>query len=419
MVAAGDTAQGSKGLPLAAGHQQQGFAVGQVANLLDRHEQFIRAAHVAKLARLGDHVEHGAAQQTDLAAMLHRQLEDHRDPVGRAGKGGENHPAFGITNVAIEVGEHGPLRRRETGQLGVGGITEKAQHPLLAVVGHALDVEILAIDRGVVEFEVAGEDHHASGGGNRQGEAVGEGVGVADELHLEVLPNLHHVAWRDGLEDRAIHHARFLHLAREHGEGQTGPIDHRNREVLEVVGNATDVIFMAVGHDHAANPLLVFAQIAGIGQHHVDAMHAIAGEGEAAIHQHQVIAVFKNAGVFADLMQTTEGNHPQGGLLVVGFGAGGAGVTGDRIGWAHQGKGRERDAGGPDRTGNWADAMPPNRSAGRAAGRWGWRAGIGLGVRWDAGLPGLWLIVRAHHWRRRQGEDGGRPRASRSTPARL
>ena len=47
-------------------------------------------------------------------------------------------------------------------------------------------------------------------------------------------------------------------------------------------------------------------------------MHAIAGEGKAAIHQHQVIAVFKNASIFADLMQTAEGNHPQGGLLVGG-----------------------------------------------------------------------------------------------------
>ena len=125
--------------------------------------------------------------------MLHGELEDHRDPVGGAGEGGENHPALGIADVAIEVGEHGPLGRRETGQLGVGGITEQAQHPLLAVVGHALDVEILAIDRGVVEFEVSGEDHHASGGGDRQGEAIGERVGVADELHLEVLTHLHHI----------------------------------------------------------------------------------------------------------------------------------------------------------------------------------------------------------------------------------
>ena len=122
-----------------------------------------------------------------------------------------------------------------------------------------------------------------------------------------------------------------------------------------MVGNAPDVIFMAVGHDHAANPLLVFAQIAGVGQHHVDAMHAIAGEGETAIHQHQVIAIFKNAGVFTNLMQTAEGNDPQDGLFIGGLGTAGAGNTGDRIGWAHwgKGKGRERDAG--------LNATPPDR----------------------------------------------------------
>jgi hypothetical protein len=34
-------------------------------------------------------------------------------------------------------------------------------------------------------------------------------------------------------------------------------------------------------------------------------MHAIAWKGEARIHHHQIIAVFKYAGVFTNLMQST------------------------------------------------------------------------------------------------------------------
>ena len=55
-------------------------------------------------------------------------------------------------------------------------------------------------------------------------------------------------------------------------------------------------------------------------------MHAIAGEGQAGIHQHQVIAVLKDAGVLADFMQAAEGDHPKGGLafglaVVTGLGS--------------------------------------------------------------------------------------------------
>ena len=313
-------------LPLATGHQQQGFAIGQIADLLDRNKQVIRGTHIAQFARFGDHIEHGATQQAHLAAVLECQLENHRDPMDRAGEGGDDDPTLSLGDMAIQMGEHRTLRRTEARQLSVGGVGKQTQHTLLAVMGKTGDVEVLAVHRSVVELEVTGENDHASRSCDRQRVAVGHRVGVADELHRKMLTHLHHLAGGDGLQDGAIHHPRFLHLPGENREGEAGPVDDRNIEVLEVVGNATDVIFMAVGNDHAANPLLVFAQIAGVGQHHVDAMHAIAGEGETAIHQHQVIAVLEDAGVLADFMQAAEGDHPKGGLafglaVVTGMGS--------------------------------------------------------------------------------------------------
>ena len=87
--------------------------------------------------------------------------------------------------------------------------------------------------------------------------------------------------------------------------------------MLEVVGNATDVVFMTMGDDHAADPLLVLAQEAGVREHHIHPVHAVAGEGQTGIHQHQVIAVLEHTGVLADLVQTTQGNHPKAGLLTL------------------------------------------------------------------------------------------------------
>ena len=392
MFTAGDAAEGRQRFALAAGHQQKGFAVGQVADLLDGNEQVVGGTHVAELAGLGDHVEHRAAQQAHLAAVLHRQFEDHRNAMDRAGEGGDDHPAVCLADVAIQIREHGPLRRSETGDLGVGGIAEQAQHPLLAVVGQALQVEGLPIDGGVVELEVAGEDDHAGGRRDGQREAVGHRVGVTDELHLEVLADMHDIPRADRLDGGAVGDARLLHLPLQHRHRQAGAVDDRDVEVLEVVRDAADVIFVAVGDDHAADALLVLAQIAGVGHHHIDAVHAVAGEGETGIDEHQLIAVFEDAGVLADLVQAAQRNDAQ--ALVLGFGAvagadDGIDVLTGHVGKERVGSGREREA--------EADVTLE----------------ISLGVRWDAGRPGSRKGAVARRYRRKEGEVGGHPPASR------
>ena len=336
---AGDAAQGGEGFALAAGHQQQGFAIGQITDLLDRHEQIIRSAHVAELACLGDHIQHRTAQQAHFAAVLEGELKNHRHPMDRAGEGGDDHPAFRLGDVAIQAGEHRALWRAEAGDFSVGGIAEQAEHALLAVVGEASHVKGFAVHRCVVKLEVAGEDHRPHWCGDGQREAVRHRVGVADELDGEVLPHLHHIPRRNGLQDGAIHHTSFLHLAGEHGQRQAWAVNHGDIEVLEVVGNATDVIFVTVGHDHAADAILVFLEIAGIRHHHVDAVHAVAGEGQTGIHQHDVVAVFEHASVLTDLVQAAERNHTQAGLA--GSAVAVAAVAADGLN-SHSGRGCRR-----------------------------------------------------------------------------
>ncbi len=120
--------------------------------------------------------------------------------------------------MAIQAWEYRALGGAEARHLSVGGVAEQAKHALVAVMGQASHIKGLAIHRRVVKLKVAGEDNRAHRGGDGQRKAVCHRVGVADELHREVLAHLHHIARRDGLKDGAIHHTRLLHLAGEHGQ---------------------------------------------------------------------------------------------------------------------------------------------------------------------------------------------------------
>ena len=308
MLGPGNPAQGSQVFSLAAGHEQQQLPIRHIPQLLHGEEEVVGTADVAQFPGLGDHVEHGASQKTHPAAVLEGQLQDHADPVNRAGKGGHQDAALRLGNVAIQVGEHCPLRRRKAGQLRIGGVAKQAQDPIFPVPGQAMQIKSLPIHGGVVKLEVPGEDNDAHRSGDGQGETIGDGVGIANELDAEVLPHLDHFSWSDCLGVGAITHPRLLHLVVQERQGQAGAVDDGNRKVSQVVGNAANVVFMPVGHDHAPDALLILAEVGGIRHDHVDPVHVVAGEGEAGIHQHQLVPVFKNTGVFSNLMEAAKGN---------------------------------------------------------------------------------------------------------------
>ena len=109
-------------------------------------------------------------------------------------------------------------------------------------------------------------------------------------------------------ENGPIGHARFLEFAFEQRQRQTRTIHDRNINLFQVKRNAADVIFMAVGDNHPLDFVLVFTQIGHVRQHNINAVHSITREGQTRIQQHNFVAVFKHAGVFADFVQSAEGN---------------------------------------------------------------------------------------------------------------
>ena len=76
----------------------------------------------------------------------------------------------------------GPVKPRA---IDVGAVGEERQHALRAELGEAVQVEVLAVDRRLIDLEVAGVDDHADRRRDRQRHAVRHAVRDADELDRE------------------------------------------------------------------------------------------------------------------------------------------------------------------------------------------------------------------------------------------
>ena len=82
-------------------------------------------------------------------------------------------------------------------------------------------------------------------------------------------------------------------------------------ELLHGIGDGADVILVAVGDEHALEPVLVVDQVGKVGDHEIHAVHVLVGERHAAVDDDHILAILDDGAVLADLIQTAEGNNFQ------------------------------------------------------------------------------------------------------------
>ena len=97
----------------------------------------------------------------DAAVHVGRRVEDLLDPGDVAGEGRHDDPAVERLHDLAEGLADGPLGRRVARVLGAGRVGQEAEDAFLAEPGEDREVGQLAVDRGVVELEVAGVDDRA------------------------------------------------------------------------------------------------------------------------------------------------------------------------------------------------------------------------------------------------------------------
>ena len=95
------------------------------------------------------------------------RVEDLLDAGDVAREGGDDHAPVERLHDLPERLAHDPLGRRVARVLRPRRVRQEADHALLAQAGEDVEVGQLAVDRGVVELEVAGVDHDARPGVRR------------------------------------------------------------------------------------------------------------------------------------------------------------------------------------------------------------------------------------------------------------
>ena len=162
---------------------------------------------------------------------------------------------------------------------------------------------------GGVDLEVAGEDHRTHGRADGEGHRVGDGVVHVDELHGEAS-GLHHVTGLVGDELDLVRQPMLLQLQLDQTAGHGGAVDGAVH-VPHGVWDGTDVVFVAVGDEHAPQLFLVGHKIGKIGDDQIDAVHVFLREAHAAVDHDHIFSVLQDGTVLADLVKAAQRDNFQ------------------------------------------------------------------------------------------------------------
>ena len=224
------------------------------------------------------------------------------------GKGGDDDPLIAVFKLPVHAFGHHLLGRSVAGAFHIGGVAQKGQYTLLSQHTQATQVHHAALCGGV-NLEVAGHDHPAHRGVDAKAHSVGNGVVHVDKLHLEA-PGFHHVSRLVGDQLHLVRQTVLLQLQSDEAAGHGGDMDW-GQDLLQGVGQGTDVVLVAMGDEEAPKLSLIFDQIGEVGNHQVHPVHVLFREAHAAVHHDHVLAILQDGDIFTDFVETAQGDNFQ------------------------------------------------------------------------------------------------------------
>ena len=120
--------------------------------------------------------------------------------------------------------------------------------------------------------------------------------------------------------------AELFQLIADEAAGQAGAVDGQI-ELLQQVGDAADVVLMAVGDEQALDLILILHHKGEVGDDHIDAEHIVIREDEAAVHDDHIAAALIDRHVLAHFAEAAQRIDMDGRCSLFGL-LGAAGPTG-------------------------------------------------------------------------------------------
>ena len=213
-------------------------------------------------------------------------------------------------NTSSQARAHARLRQRHAGPVRVRRVPAEQQQPLAAELGEPRDVGGHAVHRRLVELVVAGHQHRAELGGERDRE------GVRDRVR-----HLHHLdRERAGVEGLAGEHVLDRHvlqpvlveLRAHHRGGERASVDGRGAvELAQHERQRAHVVLVPVGEHDRVDVLGALAQVGEVRQHQVDPELVRRGEHQAGVHHHDAAVVLDDHHVLPDLPEPAQRQDPE------------------------------------------------------------------------------------------------------------
>src|SRR5579862_5109472 len=269
VVVDGGAAERAHGLALSSADEQHELFGRKIAKLAGIDDEARRRVDIAKILRDLSALDHGAADDGHLAAMLAGEVERNADAVDGRREAAEEDFLFCVGEDFVEAGNDGAFAGRIAGTLHVGGVLQQGQHAALAVLSEGMQVEGLFVERREIDLEIAGMDHDADRRLNREGNAVDQRMGDADRLDGERADG-ELFARRDLDELGFVEQLVFFEASFDVGEGEFGGVNG-NLELAQQPWEAADVVLVAVSKDDGPHMGFIFNEVRDVGNYDVDA----------------------------------------------------------------------------------------------------------------------------------------------------
>src|ERR1700722_12811938 len=232
------------------------------------------------------------------------QVEGDPQAVNGGRETAEEKLLLGAGEDFVQPRLHRPLARRVSGPVDVGRVLQQSQHAPFTVLRKAMQIERLAVRGREVDLEVAGVHDDADRGLDGQGDAVHQAVGHTNGLdgesaEVKLLP------WRDLDQLGCVEQPVLFELALDVGQSELGRIN-RHLQLTQNPGQATDMVFVAMGKDDGANVLAVFDEVGNIGYDNVNPQQLGLGKHETGIDDDYVVCPAECQAVHSEFAQPAQ-----------------------------------------------------------------------------------------------------------------